>query len=607
MLSSVYRRSSHVLLREQSKPLSLFHQRRRFSASLVYPRVAEASSDHRADEEGGDGGNTSGGDDDDDDSDDDGQHEPWKALLTTSGRCAWRVSQLPDPLNDIVDNIVKESHRTRKVLRRVHETVMEQHKVLAIAREKERQRLKSGGTSSRSEKDNNNKPQHGDNNSGTTSTNNNNKTVNNLIVPYGANEALADIYFRFVPHYLIVRRILEEAVSLIGAGRNNNHNNNIEPPPRLQVQRIIDLGIGCGGASVAALDVFGTSIEWIHGIDPSNAMKQAAERVLSDHPSCKPRVTVSSHLSITADTSHFDLALFCYTASEFPHNAATIAAAAALWEKLSVGGIFVMVEPGTPDGFRSIRTVRSMLLDCANDDETVFDIIAPCTHNGRCPMENFQLNNRVFRKVKAAKPTEQQQRSATKKKKQQNSSETAAEDEETANGGDMAGRSGFCSFVQTMPHGDKKEKFSYLVARKKPRGEVDDQQHNNNEFHGDRLAELLQRSLTLAKSEDTTEESAAAMAAQVLDLRERYLNSTADEEIGLELVRTDRSGFGRIVHAPAKKKGHVLIDACVAPGEMVRFKVRKSHDNQHNVPGVYGAAKKSRWGGFWPHVPHLVE
>jgi ribosomal protein RSM22 (predicted rRNA methylase) len=578
----------------------------------VYPRVAvaaeeEESADHhrgRAGEEG-DGGNASGGDDDDD-SDDDGQHEPWKALLTTSGRCAWRVSQLPDPLNDIVDNIVKESHRTRKVLRRVHETVMEQHKALAIAREKERQRLKSGGgTSSRSEKDNNNnKPQHGDNSSG-TGTNNNNKTVNNLIVPYGANEALADIYFRFVPHYLIVRRILEEAVSLIG-GRNNNHNN--EPRPRLQVQRIIDLGIGCGGASVAALDVFGTSIEWIHGIDPSNAMKQAAERVLSDHPSCKPRVTVSSHLSITADTSHFDLALFCYTASEFPHNAATIAAAAALWEKLSVGGIFVMVEPGTPDGFRSIRTVRSMLLDCANDDETVFDIIAPCTHNGRCPMENFQLNNRVFRKVKAAKPTESDARQSSRKKKQNNS--VAAEDEEMANGGgggDTAGRSGFCSFVQTMPHGDKKEKFSYLVARKKPRGEVDDHQHNNNEFHGDRLAELLQRSLTLAKSADTTEESAAAMAAQVLDLRERYLNSTADEEIGLELVRTDRSGFGRIVHAPAKKKGHVLIDACVAPGEMVRFKVRKSHDNQHNVPGVYGAAKKSRWGGFWPHVPHLVE
>jgi hypothetical protein len=74
---------------------------------------------------------------------------------------------------------------------------------------------------------------------------------------------------------------------------------------------------------------------------------------------------------------------------------------------------------------------------------------------------------------------------------------------------------------------------------------VDDQ---HNAFHTDWLVHLQQRSLTSAKSAETTEESAAAMATQDLDLRERFLNSTADEEIGLKLVWRVRSDIGRIVH-----------------------------------------------------------
>jgi ribosomal protein RSM22 (predicted rRNA methylase) len=254
-----------------------------------------------------------------------------------------------------------------------------------------------------------------------------------------------------------------------------------------------------------------------------------------------------------------------------------------------------------------------MLLDCANDDESYFDIIAPCTHNGQCPMEKFQLNSRVYKKIKTPPHKPSAGKNNKKYGDRNNNNNSKVEPE---NGGDeLAGRTGFCSFVQTMPLGDKKEKFSYLVARKTPRRhralEHDSNNDSNNnlhdEFDGVKVADLLQQSLSMILSEDTTEESATTMAAQVLDLRQRYLNSTADEEIGLELVRTDRGGFGRIVHAPAKKKGHILIDACVAPGAMVRFKIRKSHDQPHQVPGVYAAAKKSRWGGFWPYVPHLVE
>ena len=98
------------------------------------------------------------------------------------------------------------------------------------------------------------------------------------------------------------------------------------------------------------------------------------------------------------------MTLFTFTATEMPQIAATMAAAAVLWEKLAPNGVLIMVEPGTPDGFSNIRSVRSMLLDCcptdveASEDEddefhALLDqchIIAPCTHHGECPMERHK-------------------------------------------------------------------------------------------------------------------------------------------------------------------------------------------------------------------------
>ena len=78
-----------------------------------------------------------------------------------------------------------------------------------------------------------------------------------------------------------------------------------------------------------------------------------------------------------------------YTLNEMLHTASALTLAAMQWEKLANGGVLVIIEPGTPDGFNTIRSIREMLLDCCpiiEDDEDGHDqchIIAPCTHNGR--------------------------------------------------------------------------------------------------------------------------------------------------------------------------------------------------------------------------------
>ncbi|KAL3809156.1 hypothetical protein ACHAXA_004655 [Cyclostephanos tholiformis] len=146
----------------------------------------------------------------------------------------------------------------------------------------------------------------------------------------------------------------------------------------------------------------------------------------------------------------FDLILCSYTLSELPSVPASLAAAALLWEKLAPEGVLVFVEPGTPDGFGTLRSVRSMLLECCpppevkarrrrervaamaaiklssnekeadnddvddNDDGDIWPeechVIAPCTHNGTCPMSRHQRNhikhNTRFAKYETAEPKE---------------------------------------------------------------------------------------------------------------------------------------------------------------------------------------------------------
>ena len=133
----------------------------------------------------------------------------------------------------------------------------------------------------------------------------------------------------------------------------------------------------------------------------------------------------------------FDLILCTYTLSEISGVSSTLTAAALLWEKLSPGGVMVFVEPGTPDGFSTLRSVRSMLIECfppkeirdlrykeekkalmeklaSEEDDTKQEalrldlemlekgldeweeecqVIAPCTHNGLCPMSRHQKNH----------------------------------------------------------------------------------------------------------------------------------------------------------------------------------------------------------------------
>ena len=62
-----------------------------------------------------------------------------------------------------------------------------------------------------------------------------------------------------------------------------------------------------------------------------------------------------------------------------------------------------------------------------------------------------------------------------------------------------------------------------------------------------------------------------------------------------------RAEYGRLIRSPLKKKGHVILDTCQADGNLTRSVLSKSEVWQ--VPTLYSALRKLRWGGLVPVLP----
>jgi ribosomal protein RSM22 (predicted rRNA methylase) len=596
----------------------LAHQKRAFSTRSNVSELTDDDDTFFEDDDDDDGDSVLDENNSPDDDDDDSSSQPWKELLGIPGRASWRASSdPPESLIKAMHQILQDGDRTPKQLQRAHRKVLAIHTDLEDMRERERRRMVNGGTKRRS----------ASNDDSLTHKKRNPYSVNDedtslKPVYYGFDETLATLKHRLVPNYAVAKRVLAECQSLLGGPKLSNWR------PR----RIVDFGIGCGSASAAAVDLFRddqtgqTSVEWIHGIEPSVPMRECCRRLLEEternFPGTRtsPRITFGNSLSplssspddTTDGSGTFDLALLTYTATDLTDVTSSLSAAALLFEKLGPNGVLVMVEPGTPDGFNSVRSVRNMLLDCCPPDDHGFEwddrchVLAPCTHNGICPMERHKKNFFPSRGKLGHDVSEEQfedtfKSGATYQEVDLDSIELGSTHDLMMSETE-AFNSSFCSFVQHIP-GDatrRGEKFSYLVAQKQRFSKLNDGAVPNDSFQGDFVSKSLAKAFDAASKEDDDRALKTFKLAQ--EMRKRYLESDEDE-LGLELIRgtSKRQSMGRIIRAPIKKKGHVYVDYCVSPGRIIRSRITKAVSN-NIAPGVFGAARKSRWGGLWPHI-----
>jgi len=205
--------------------------------------------------------------------------------------------------------------------------------------------------------------------------------------------------------------------------------------------------------------------------------------------------------------------------------------------------------------------------------------------------------------------------------------------------------SSFCSFVHNFPGGTsrkKGEKFSYLVVQKRISDSSIDEatQQEEDSLKQVDVTDLLAQSVYHAQKHkeeylrnrlsgddgietDSSyhEDRSLQILQQAVTLEDEYLDS-ANDDLGLELLHGDkrRKGWGRLIRAPLKRKGHILLDYCSAgrcskkctknndkegKGRIIRQKVSRGW-SARVAPGCYTAARKARWGGLWPDLSERI-
>ena len=367
-------------------------------------------------------------------------------------------------------------------------------------------------------------------------------TSSTMTIPgviYGNMETAAHLKQRLVPNFVIAKRVLTEVAAHLG--------------PSFSPKKVLDFGCGGGSAGLAALETFSSSLRSVDFVDISKSQRDGAEYVVGEFLKTKTKTNTKTNTKTKEDAidtvdaadamdtkedkiNPFDINLnfhealpqACSPNLAICHHAlyeqVSPAVAISLAEKIfravdgnggGEGGVFVVVEPGTPAGFANIIAIRNMVLELGEregEGGMVVEIVAPCTHMKECPLINA---NKILKESKLANAAPMQWDEVTEggMRPLKTSREDLSKQKQAAASVDKTVR--WCSFSQEMGDGEKRagEKFSYLVVKK----------------GGRRMAEMEQ-------------------------------------------------SWGRLIRAPRKKKKHVLLDTCIDGVVDSRIVSRRKHD-----------------------------
>jgi ribosomal protein RSM22 (predicted rRNA methylase) len=149
-----------------------------------------------------------------------------------------------------------------------------------------------------------------------------------------------------------------------------------EARPDFAPVTLLDLGAGPGSALWAAADCW-ESLDAATLVETGAVIREAGERLARDAPLGSIRWRAGDVLDEAADLAPADLVTLAYVLDELPPGSL-----AALTERAwrLTAGTLVVVEPGTPAGWRRILAVRERLLAAGAH------LAAPCPHGLACPL-----------------------------------------------------------------------------------------------------------------------------------------------------------------------------------------------------------------------------
>ncbi|HYM18598.1 MAG TPA: small ribosomal subunit Rsm22 family protein [Micropepsaceae bacterium] len=143
-------------------------------------------------------------------------------------------------------------------------------------------------------------------------------------------------------------------------------------------QSLLDVGAGPGTASWAAIEAW-PSLRSITLLDSNPRFLAAAETLAhaSTSPVLRSARLLRSDVAALDPASRFDAVIAVYALGELSEPAYS-GAVQKSWG--ACGGLFLIVEPGTPSGFARVLSARKLLLDEGAN------VVSPCAGAYGCPM-----------------------------------------------------------------------------------------------------------------------------------------------------------------------------------------------------------------------------
>jgi ribosomal protein RSM22 (predicted rRNA methylase) len=140
---------------------------------------------------------------------------------------------------------------------------------------------------------------------------------------------------------------------------------------------LLDVGAGPGTASFAAAEAFDDLADMTL-IDANPALRNLALQLMDKSARLRPaQYRLGPARTELAAAASADLVVASYVCAELPPDEAA-ALAERMWSKTT--GVLLIVEPGTPDGWRRIVSARAQLTAQGAQ------VAAPCPHDAACPL-----------------------------------------------------------------------------------------------------------------------------------------------------------------------------------------------------------------------------
>ena len=373
----------------------------------------------------------------------------------------------------------------------------------------------------------------------------------------------------------------------------------------------------------------------LEGIDHSGAMRDLTKHLLTDkkvegrggsegstlnggsggsQPSGVAPLVLHRHLpplisQVARTGSKYDVVFASWTLSELKSEASRAMAVSIMWELVAEeGGHLVLIEDGSPEGSRLVRSARKLVLEegrgGGNEGEeegeeegegkrvkAMARTVGPCPHDRPCPLARHDWCRfsqrvpigRIQRGVSKVGLGYKDvafsyvilQKTTPKVKAKTQSSESEEEEEDGLHL--LHKRDARLAALHRLRYGDSREEDGADAFPYQPKDEdwevalggplATDDDNNNN---------------------DESDENASPSPS----------SSSSSSSSSFSSTTPTRDGWGRLIRNPRKNKGHVLLDMCTPIGTLERVVVAKGASKP--LPGKYMAARKAQWGGLWP-------